>query len=116
MKTTIWHNPKCSKSRATLALLESHGMDPHIRLYLTDPPSTSTIESVLSKLGLSARGLMRKKEALYSELSLEAESLTEEELIQAMAQNPSLIERPVVIRGAKAAIGRPPDAVLNALK
>ncbi len=116
MKTTIWHNPKCSKSRATLALLESHGFDPAIRLYLSDPPSTAAIENVLSLLDLDARGLLRTKDSLYTELSLDADSLTERELIQAMAQNPALIERPVVIRGDKAAIGRPPEAVLTVLK
>ena len=110
-----WHNPRCSKSREALALLEQHGMRPTIREYLKEPPSADEIRSVISKLRLSsARDLMRTKEAVYKELDLK--SVTDEDaLIQAMADNPKLIERPILIHGDRAALGRPVEQILDAL-
>lgn len=113
---SIYHNPRCSKSRETLALLKEKGVDPEVVLYLETPPDAVTIKSLLSKLGLtSARELMRQKEDLYKELNLADEQLGEEQLIQAMVENPKLIERPVVLANGKARIGRPPESVLEIL-
>jgi len=110
-----WHNPRCSKSREALALLEARGAAVRIRLYLDDAPSADEIRSVVKKLGLdSARALMRVKEARYRELGLK-DVAHENALLQAMAGNPALIERPVLINGAKAALGRPPERILDAL-
>jgi arsenate reductase len=115
MAIRIFHNPRCSKSRATLALLQERGFEPDIRLYLENPPDAGELRSLLSKLGLTARQLMRKGEAEYRELGLSDESLSEAKLIAAMAAHPRLIERPIVLAGDKAAIGRPPEAVLDIL-
>ena len=112
---TIYHNPRCSKSRQTLALLEERGISPDIVRYLDTPPDTAAIGSLLHMLGLEPRDLMRKKEAPYAELGLADESVARADLIQAMADNPVLIERPIVVSGAKAAIGRPPESVLDIL-
>lgn len=114
MQTTIWHNPRCSKSRQTLKLLEDRGVEPHIRRYLDDAPSTREIRDVLTQLGLSAGKLVRRQEKLFKELKLDSQS-TEDELIEAMASHPKLIERPVVITPKGAALGRPPEAVLEVL-
>ena len=110
-----WHNPRCSKSREALALLEQHGMRPTLREYLKEPPSADEIRSVISKLRLSsARDLMRTKEEIYKELDLK--SVTDEDaLVQAMADNPKLIERPILIHGERAALGRPVEQILDAL-
>ncbi len=111
MPITIYHNPRCSKSRQTLALLEEQGVTPEIVLYLESPPSRATLKGLIKKLGLSSvREMMRRKEAPYKELSLADAS--EARLIDAMAENPILIERPIVVNGDKAAIGRPPENVL----
>jgi len=115
MTITIFHNPRCSKSRATLALLQEHGVEPEIRLYLDDPPDAAELRSILARLGLTARELMRKGEAEYREQRLAEEDLSEEQLIAAMAATPRLIERPIVLAGKRAAIGRPPEAVLEIL-
>ncbi len=112
---TIWHNPRCSKSRQTLQLIEDRGLEPTIVEYLRTPPSTEELEQVLRMLGLEPRDLMRKKEAAYKEQSLDEPSLSSQELVQAMVDNPVLIERPVVIVGNKAALGRPPENVLDLL-
>jgi arsenate reductase len=112
-KVVIWHNPRCSTSRATLSLLHQHGLDPEVVDYLKTPPSADEIKAVLKKLKKPARGLIRKKEALYKELGLDNETLTDEALVKAMAENPILIERPVVIFGQRAALGRPPEDVLD---
>lgn len=109
---TIWHNPRCSKSRETLALLQARGLSPVIVDYLSTPPSVAELERVLGLLGLEPRELMRKGEEAYAALP---EGLTHGQLIQAMVETPKLIERPVVIHGDKAAIGRPPEAVLAIL-
>lgn len=114
MSTTIWHNPRCSKSRETLALLEEEGEQPAIRKYLEDAPSAEEIREILALLGIEPRALMRTKEALYKELGL-ADVSDNEALIKAMADNPKLIERPVVIKNGKARLGRPPESVLEIL-
>lgn len=111
---TIYHNPKCSKSRETLELLKSHQVNPEVILYLDNPPSVETIKILLEQLGFkSARELMRTKEELYKELNLGDQKLTEDELIRAMHQYPKLIERPIVVANKQAKIGRPPESVLS---
>ena len=115
MSVTIYHNPRCSKSRQTLALLEEKAIKPEIIEYLKETPSVETIKSILDKLGYSARELMRKKEAEYKDNALDDETLDEEALIQALHDYPMLIERPIIISGEKAAIGRPPESVLEIL-
>ncbi len=114
MTTRIWHNPRCSKSRATLSLLQDHGYAPEIILYLEVPSKPEQIEEALTLLGmLSARELMRKGEAEYKDNSLDNPELSESELISALLTNPKLIERPIVFANGKAAIGRPPESVLR---
>jgi arsenate reductase len=115
MTIRILHNPRCSKSRATLALLQEQGVEPEITLYLDNPPDASELKTVLTRLGLTAREFMRKGETEYRELGLADESLTEDQLIAAMAANPRLIERPIVLANGRAAIGRPPESVLSIL-
>jgi arsenate reductase len=112
---SIYHNPRCSKSRQTLALLEERDIDPEIVLYLETPPSAETLADVLQKLGLSPRQLLRKGEDAYKENNLSDTSLSDQQLIAAMVANPKLIERPIVINGNKAALGRPPEQVLDIL-
>lgn len=115
MSVTIYHNPRCSKSRATLALLEERGVEPNVVHYLDNPPSAEEITDILKKLGKSARELMRKGEAAFKDKGLGDESLSEDALIEAMAGEPILIERPIVVKGSKARIGRPPESVLEIL-
>lgn len=115
MSVKIYHNPRCSKSRATLALLEEQGVEPDIIHYLDNPPSAAEITDILKKLGKSARELMRKGEAAFKDKNLGDESLSEDALIEAMAGEPILIERPIVVKGSKARIGRPPECVLEIL-
>jgi arsenate reductase (glutaredoxin) len=115
MAVTIYHNPRCSKSRQTLALLEENGVQPTIVDYLKTPPSAADIANILTKLDLEPRDLMRKKEAPYVENNLGNASLSRDSLIQAMVDNPILIERPIVLANDKAAIGRPPESVLEIL-
>jgi arsenate reductase len=115
MTISIFHNPRCSKSRATLALLQKQGIEPEIRLYLDAPPSASELRSILKKLGKSPRELMRKGEAEYREQGLNDEALHDDELIAAMLATPKLIERPIVLANKRAAIGRPPESVLEIL-
>ncbi|MCW2254455.1 arsenate reductase [Providencia alcalifaciens] len=113
---TIYHNPRCSKSRETLALLESKGLKPTIVEYLKNPPSIADIKQLLKSLGFSdARQLMRTKEELFKELNLIDNKLTQDQLINAMHENPKLIERPIVIKANKAKLGRPPEQVLEIL-
>ena len=113
--TTIWHNPRCSKSRQTLQLIRDRGIEPTIVEYLKTPPTEAQLIEALKALGLAPRGLMRKKEAPYSELSLGDERLSDAELVAAMVDNPVLIERPVIFRGKRAVVGRPPENVLELL-
>lgn len=112
---TIYHNPRCSKSRQTLALLEEQGITPSIIKYLETPPSAAQLQAILDLLALQPRQLMRIKEAEYKTLGLDNESLSTDELIAAMIATPKLIERPIVLANGKAAIGRPPENVLAIL-
>ena len=115
MKPRIYHNPRCSKSRATMALLESRGIDVDVIEYLKTPPAPDEIEAVLEKLAMEPRELMRRKEAAYREAGLDDPSLGRRHLVEAMAAHPVLIERPVVLAQGKAALGRPPESVLAIL-
>ena len=115
MTIRIFHNPRCSKSRATLALLQERGIEPEITLYLESPPDADELRSILQKLGLTARELMRKGETEFREQGLADESLTEAELVAAMVASPRLIERPIVLANGRAAIGRPLESVLDIL-
>lgn len=115
MTVTIFHNPRCSKSRATLALLEEKGVTPKIVTYLDTPPSAAELDGILKALGKEPRELMRKGEESYKELNLADEGLSREALIEAMVETPILIERPIVMNGKKAAVGRPPESVLEIL-
>jgi len=112
---TLYHNPRCSKSRQTLQLLEARGVKPKIVEYLNEPPSTAELRAILNKLGMKPRDLLRQGEARYAELKLKERALNEKALIELMVENPILIERPIVVSGNKAAIGRPPEKVLEIL-
>jgi arsenate reductase len=112
---TIYHNPRCSKSRQTLALIEESGVSPEIALYLETPLTVSDVTGLLSTLDMSARDIIRKGEDAYKENTLSDMSLSEAVLIQAIADNPKLLERPIVVNGDKAIIGRPPENVLTLL-
>lgn len=112
---TIYHNPRCSKSRQALELLEAHGAVPTVVRYLETPPDTATLRSLLAALGLPARALLRSGEDEYRELGLDNPALDEDALIAAMAAHPRLIERPLVVKGKRAVIGRPPEKVLELL-
>jgi len=115
MKVSIYHNPRCSKSRQTLQLLLDKGFEPEIIEYLKSPPSKNRLKELLKLLGLQPRQLMRKKENAYKEAGLEDDSLSTDQLILAMIENPVLIERPIVLANGKAVIGRPPENVLDIL-
>lgn len=115
MSVTIYHNPRCSKSRQTLALLEERGADPQVIEYLKTPPTAAELKAVLKMLGMRPRDLMRRNEAPYKELGLGDDSLSDDALIEAMVANPILIERPVVVKDGRAAIGRPPESVVEIL-
>lgn len=115
MSVTMYHNPRCSKSRQTLDLLRSRGIEPKIIEYLKTPPDADTLKNILAMLEMEPRDLMRKKEAAYREEGLDDKSLGRDDLIAAMIKHPVLIERPVVIHNGKAAIGRPPESVLDIL-
>ncbi len=110
---TIYHNPRCSKSRQTLSLLQDQGLEPEIVLYLETIPSPETIKLLLQKLGIGARQLLRRGEQAYRDHNLADKGLSEQQLIAAMSKHPKLIERPIVVNGERAAIGRPPEAVLE---
>jgi arsenate reductase len=115
MPVTIYHNPRCSKSRQTLALLEARGISATVVDYLKDTPDAPALRSLIAKLGMTPRQVMRRGEAIYRELGLDDPALDDAALIAAMVANPILIERPIVVSGDKAAIGRPPEAVLEIL-
>src|SRR5688500_4310729 len=115
MSLTIYHNPKCSKSRQTLALLEERGIAPRVIEYLKTPPSAAELDAVLNKLGIEPRALLRTQEAAYEQAGLGDAKLTREQLIARMVANPSVIERPIVVTERGAAIGRPPENVLALL-
>jgi arsenate reductase (glutaredoxin) len=118
----IYHNPRCSKSRQTLALLQENGIEPQLILYLDTPPDEQTLRELLDLLGISARELLRKGEAEYKELALADHSLDDAALIRTMHKHPRLIERPIVVKTdskgdqrQQAVLGRPPENVLSLL-
>jgi len=115
MEISIYHNPRCSKSRQTLELLTKRNIDPVVIEYLKSPPSHQQLDSILRGLEMEPRDLMRTKEAEYQELGLDDESLSRDQLIEAMINTPKLIERPIVVAGDQIAIGRPPEAVSTIL-
>jgi len=115
LKVQILHNPRCSKSRTTLQLLRDNGVEPEIILYLDTPPDAKQLASILSKLNMQPRELMRKGQQEYRDMVLDNAQLGNEELIAAMLKAPILIERPIVLANGKACIGRPPEAVLKIL-
>lgn len=112
---TFYHNPRCSKSRAALELLEGRGLTPTIVRYLETPPTNTELKSVLGKLGIAPRQLLRTGEDEYKQLNLADTSLSDEQLIDAMVAHPRLIERPILIAGDAAAVGRPPEKILEIL-
>ena len=113
MPLTIFHNPRCTKSRETLALLEKKGLKPTVVEYLKDPPSAAELTRIVKLLGVPARAILRKAEA--REAGIDPDDLSEKELIAAMHKHPAVIERPIVVTGTKAAVGRPPENVLKIL-
>ena len=113
MSIKIFHNPRCSKSRATLALLEAHGHTPDVLEYLKTPPDSATIRDLVEKLGIPADDLLRKGEIEYKSLKLS--NPTEQQVIDAIVAHPILLQRPIVVAGSRAAIGRPPEVVLDIL-
>lgn len=116
MTVTIWHNPRCSKSRQTLDLLKSKGHEPTIREYLKQPPSRAEVEKLVAMVGGDPRDLIRDGEAEFKALKLRKADLTKAQVVEAIAAHPILLQRPIVVKGAHAAIGRPPEAVLPLLK
>ena len=115
MGITIYHNPRCSKSRQALQLLRDKGIEPIIVEYLKTPPDKSTLKALLVMLAMDPRELMRRKEKEYKELGLADPAVDDEALLEAMIEHPRLIERPVVVNGDKAALGRPPEKILDVL-
>ena len=113
MSVIIYHNPRCSKSRQTLALLRDKGLEPEVIEYMKQPPSPETLRSLLDRLGMTARELVRRNEEVYRELALEEKG--DRELVDAMCREPRLIQRPIVVHGNQARLGRPPEAVLEIL-
>jgi arsenate reductase (glutaredoxin) len=113
MPVTMYHNPRCATSRRTLALLRERGVEPEIVEYLKTPPSATELKRILGQLGIPAAKLLRKKEAIAA--GIDAKALSEDALIAAMVAHPIVIERPIVLSGAKAALGRPPEAVLSVI-
>ena len=111
----IYHNPRCSKSRATLQLLEDRGISPTVVEYLNQPPTAEQLRQVLALLGKSPREIMRRGEAEYRDNDLDDPGLSDEQLIMAITKHPKLLERPIVLANGKAAIGRPPENVLDIL-
>ncbi|MFF7709592.1 arsenate reductase (glutaredoxin) [Pseudomonas sp. NPDC007930] len=112
---TLYHNPRCSKSRAALELLQARGLEPTVVRYLETPPDAATLRALLGKLGLPARALLRSGEDDYKALNLADPALDDAALVAAMAAHPKLIERPILVNGDKAVIGRPPETVLEIL-
>ncbi|WMS87420.1 arsenate reductase (glutaredoxin) [Pleionea litopenaei] len=110
---TIYHNPRCSKSRQTLALLQEKGIEPTIVEYLKNPPSVNKLKTIIKLLGVTPRDILRTKEAEYKDAGLDDKSLNQEALLKLMIANPKVIERPIVVTKTKAVIGRPPENVLD---
>jgi arsenate reductase len=115
MTVTIYHNPRCSKSRAALELLKERGIEPQIVEYLKNPPCAAELDAILQKLGIEPRELMRKNEPEYKEAGMDNPALDRYALIAGMVANPKLIERPIVLANDKAVVGRPPENVLKIL-
>lgn len=115
MNVRMLHNPRCSKSRATLALLEDRGIEPEIILYLENPPTREELKSILDRLGKRPIELVRRGEAEFRELGLDSADVSDDQVLDAMVAHPRLIERPIVLAGDRAAIGRPPESVLDIL-
>ena len=115
MTVTIWHNPRCSKSWQTLDLLRSKGVEPTIREYLKEPPSKAEVEKLVAMVGGEPRELIRDGEVEFKALKLRKADLTRAQIVDAIAAHPVLLQRPIVVKGARAAIGRPPEAVLPLL-
>ena len=115
MTVTIYHNPRCSKSRQMLALLEARGITPKVVEYLKHPPSAAELKSILKKLGIEPRELIRQSEQLYAELGLQDRALSDDDLIRLMVANPILIERPIVVSAKGVRLGRPVDSVREIL-
>lgn len=113
MSVTIYHNPRCSKSRQTLQLLEDNGVQPAVVEYLKTPPSAGELKDILRKLGLKAADVVRRKEA--KEAGIDPSALGEDALVDAIAANPAILERPIVVKGGRAVMGRPPENVLTLL-
>jgi arsenate reductase len=113
--TVIWHNPRCGKSRDTLALLREHGVEPEIREYLKQPPTAKEVETLLDLLGSEPRTLLRDGEAEFKATGKKAAGLTRKDVVGLIAAHPILLQRPVVVAGGKAAIGRPPEAALKVI-
>lgn len=113
--TDIYHNPRCSKSRQTLALLEEQGITPNVIEYLNSPPDVETLKTLLGQLGITPRELLRKGEVIYKELGLKDTDLSDDALLKAMTEHPKLIERPIVVHNGQARLGRPPESVLEIL-
>lgn len=113
-KVTIYHNPRCTKSRQTLALLDERGIEPQVVEYLKTPPSEPEVRTLIKKLGIAPHDLLRSKEKEYREAGLSKES-SEDEIVRAIVAHPILLERPIVVKGKRAAIGRPPESVLKTL-
>ncbi len=112
---TIYHNPRCSKSRATMKLIEDAGITPEVVLYLEQPPDADTLRDIVDMLGCPASGIIRKGEALYRELGLANRTPDEDEWLRILVNHPKLLERPIVVNNGKAAIGRPPENILEIL-
>ena len=113
MPVTIYHNPRCNTSRKTLALLRDKGVEPEIVEYLKTPYTAAQLKTLLGQMGLPAKAIVRKKEAAAD--GVDPAALSEDQLLAAMAKNPIIVERPIVVSGGKAALGRPPEAVLKVL-
>jgi len=112
---TLYHNPRCTKSRATLEILRAHGVEPKIVEYLQDPPDVAQLTTLIGKLGIEPEALVRKGEEIYKK-KYAGKSLTAKQWIEAMVKDPILIERPIVVAGARAVVGRPPETVLSLLR
>src|SRR5690606_8700466 len=115
MKVTLYHNPRCSKSRQALALLKERGIEPEIVEYLRNPPSATRLREILRMLGMRPRDLMRKGEEAYRKRKLDNEKLSDRELVEAMVRDPILIERPIAVAGGRAVVGRPPERILEVI-
>ncbi len=115
MTIRIYHNPRCSKSRQTLQLIQQAGIEPEIVEYVDHPPSQKELDAILKSLNMEPQDLMRKGEAIYKELDLKNRELTRREAIKVLVENPKLIERPIVVKGARAVLGRPPENVRELL-